>query len=135
MYFYRKPKENDNPDGKRFAVYMKLDSEHYVCDMVDGDTADDIAANELGLTLRARLTRSKGKYAMLEGAIFNPERLLDSVCEISNFKTEEFVGGEYKRGYTLLTVTADGCTNKYMIYSGHLLDSLRGKIETRIKTK
>lgn len=97
--------------------------------MVDGDTGEDTAANELGLTLRARLTRSKGKYAMLEGTIFNPERLLDSACGITGHMTEEFIGGEYKDGYTLLTVTADGCTNKYMIFSKFMLTTLLKRID------
>jgi len=106
---------------------------HYVCDMTDGNAAEDIASNELGLTLRARLTRSKGKYVMLEGTIFNPERLLEAACEITDFKKEEFIGGEYKDGYTLLIITADGCINKYMIFSKSMLTSLTSKLDARLK--
>ena len=110
MNFYKVQKNQSNPDSQRYAVYMTHDNKaHYVCDMTDGSFAEDAALNELGLTLRARLTRSKGKYAMLEGSIFNPERLLDAACEITDFSTEEFTGGDYKNGYTLLTIAADGC--------------------------
>ena len=134
MNFYKTKKGENNPDGKTYAVYLELDrNEHYVCDMVDGSTEEDTAVNELGLTLRSRLTRNHGKYAMLEGSIFDPERLLKAACEINDFKKEAFIGGEYKDGYTLLSVTADGCVNKYMIFSRYLLDSLVDKLETRIK--
>lgn len=134
MNFYKEKKNNDNPDGKKYSVYMKFDGDHYICDMIDGGTPNDVAANELGLTLRARLIRSKGKYAMLEGTVFNPERLLEAACEITDFIKKEFSGGEYKKGYTLLTIQADGCINKYMIFSKLLLDSLIKKIEMRIKS-
>ena len=134
MNFYKAQKNQNNPDSTKYAVYMKLNiAEHYVCDMSDGNTAEDVSLNELGLTLRARLTRSNGKYAMLEGAIFNPERLLDAACEITNFKKESFTGGDYKEGYTLLTVTADGCVNKYMIFSNVMLDLLVKRLETRLE--
>lgn len=134
MNFYKTKKGENNPDGKTYAVYMELDKkEHYVCGMTDGSTAEDIASNELGLTLRSRLTRSSGKYAMLEGSIFDPERLLKAACEINDVKKEAFIGGDYKDGYTLLTVTADGCVNKYMIFSRYMLDSLVDKLEARIK--
>jgi len=132
MYFIRTEKNQTNPGGAKYAVCMKLDGwEHYVCDMTDGNSAEDVSANELGLTLRARLVRSKGKYAMLEGTIFNPERLLDAACEITDFSTEEFTGGEYKNGYTLLTVTADGCVNKYMVFNKLMLETLTKKLKTR----
>ena len=128
-------KAQKNQDGKTYAVYMTLESKtHYVCDITDGSTAEDIASNELGLTLRARLTRSNGKYAMLEGAIFNPDRFLDAACEITDFKKEDFIGGEYEDGYTILTVTADGCENKYMIFSQSMLDTLTKKLDARLKS-
>ena len=132
MNFYKVQKNQSNPDSQIYAVYMAHENkEHYVCDMADGSSAEDAALNELGLTLRARLTRSKGKYAMLEGSIFNPERLLDAACGITDFSTEEFTGGDYKNGYTLLTVTADGCVNKYMIFNRVMLDSLIKKLKAR----
>ena len=135
MNFKKVQKNQNSPDGKgKYAVYMNHNGrEHYVCDMTDGNTSEDIASNELGLTLRARLTRSKGKYAMLEGTIYNPERLLEAACEINDFKKEEFIGGEYKEGYTTLTITADGCVNKYMIFSWDLLTTLIKKLELRVK--
>ena len=129
MDFYKEPKE-----GGRYAVYISIDRKtHYVCDMTDGTSAEDTAVNELGLTLRARLTRSNGKFAMLEGSVFNPERLLKAACEITEFKKEAFTGGDYKSGYTLITVTADGCVNKYMVFSKRMLDSLTAGFETRVK--
>lgn len=134
MEFYKKPKANGNEDGKRHAVYMEHErQDHYVCDMVDGDDEEAAAINSLGLTLRVRLTRSKGKYAMLEGEIFNPERLLRAACDVTDYKTKAFTGGEYKKGYTLLTVTADGCTNKYMIFDERILESLLKSIKTKMK--
>ena len=121
---------------KRYAVYMVLDNkEHYVCDMIDADSAEAAATNELGLTLRARLTRSKGWYAMLEGTVFNPERLLDSACEITEYSTDEFKGGNYKDGFSLLTVTADNCVNKYFVFSDVLLERLLNKIKGRLVPK
>ena len=134
MNFTKVPKNQNNPDGAKFSVYLEyLGYKHYVCDMTDSTAAEDIAANELGLTLRARLTRSRGKYAMLEGTIFNPERLLDAACEITDYKKEEFTGGDYKDGYTLLTITADYCVNTYMIFDKKMLFDLVGKLEKRIK--
>ena len=131
MHFFKTPKQENNPKNNIFAVYMEWDrNEHYVCDMVDSDTEEANAVNELGLTLRARLTRSRGKYAMLEGSIFNPERLLDAACGVTNYQKEEFTGGSYKRGYTLLTVTTDGCVNKYMIFSEALLKMLIKRLES-----
>ena len=127
--FYRETKKENNEDGRKYAVYMKLlGNEYYVCDMIEGNTAEDSIINELGLTLRARLIRSRGKYAMLEGTIFNPERLLKSICGTPTYKKEEFSNGEYKRGYTLLSINADGCENKYMIFDKTMLDSLVGKL-------
>ena len=133
---FTKIQKNQNPaDGKKYAVYMNHENkEHYVCDMIDGSAAEDIALNELGLTLRARLIRSKGKYAMLEGTIFNPSRLLEAACEITDFQKEDFIGGDYKNGYTLLTVTADGCVNKYMIFNKSLADLLTKDFNARLKT-
>jgi len=123
MKFTKKAKKENNPDGNIYAVYMTANSgEHYVCDMIDND--ESVAVNELGLTLRARLTRSNGKYAMLEGTIFNPTRLINAACKITDYNTEDFTGGEFKQGYTLLTVTADRCVNKYMIFCKSLLNTL-----------
>jgi len=131
MNFKKIQKNQSNPDNAgKYAVYMQYNGgEHYVCDITDGTTADNITSNELGLTLRSRLIRSKGKYAMLEGTIFNPERLLEAACEINEFKKEAFTDGDYKDGYTLLIITADGCVNKYMIFSNELLAVLIRKLE------
>jgi hypothetical protein len=65
---------------------------------------------------------------MLEGEVFNPERLLRSVCDITNHSKEEFSGGEYKHGYSLITVTADGVTNKYMVFDIALSNKLSSRI-------
>ena len=93
--FYREAKKKSNADGRKYDVYMKVHgSEYYVCDMVEGNTAEDSSVNELGLTLRARLIRSQGKYAVLEGTIFNPERLLQAICGTLTYKKEEFSSDE-----------------------------------------
>ena len=129
MLFYKKEKS-----AKKgvYPVYMENNSaDYYVCDMVDGDTEEAKTANELGLTLRARLVRSKGKYAMLEGTIFNPERLMDSCCSISDFKNEKFEDKDCK----LLTITADNCTNKYLIFCPVLLKELLEEIDSKIEKK
>ena len=104
---------------------------HYVCDFIDDNSDEAKAANELGLTLRARLKRSKGEYAMLEGSIFNPKNLVEIVCNVTNYKTKEFKGGDYQEGYTHLTVTADGCTNEYLIFNGNVLEHLLKKIKMK----
>ena len=123
--FCRKAKKENNADGRKYAVYLKVrGNERYVCDMIDGNSVEDNSINELGLTLRVRLTRSQGKYAMLEGTIFNPERLLKAVCSTPTYQQEEFSGDEYKKGYTLLSITADGCENKYMVFDKMMLESL-----------
>jgi len=133
MEFFKTKVNESNSNGNRYAVYMQHERyTYYVCDMIDDDTEKSADINELGLTLRARLTRSKGKYAMLEGVIFNPERLLQSACEITDYSTEEFKGGEYKSGYTLLTVTTDNCINKYLIFNEVLLQNLLRSIKYRI---
>lgn len=134
MKFYRKPKEN-NPKGKSYVVYMELDygKSHYVCDITDESGDEATAMNELGLTLRARLTRSKGVYAMLEGCVFDPKRLLKSVCGITDYTAEPKIGGIYKDGYTMLTIFADGCVNKYMIFSESTLKSLVSSIKERME--
>ena len=62
--------------------------------------------------------------AMLEGTIFNPERLLKAICGTPTYKS----GGEYKSGYTLLSITADGCENKYIIFNQTMLESLVSKL-------
>ena len=134
MTFYRELRKGVSKDSGKYAVYMRIDNkDHYVCEMTDGTAEGDLAVNEFGLTLRARLTRSRGAYAMLEGSIFNPNRLLDAACKITDFKKEVFEGGEYKNGYTLLTITADGCTNKYMIFGARTLEILTNELEKRIK--
>ena len=132
IIFFRTPKKEKNEDGKLYAVYMTKDQvEYYVCDMLDSVTEEAKALNELGLTLRSRLCRSSGRYAMLRGSIFNPERLINAACVIQDYKTKEFKGGDYKAGYTLLTITADGCTNEYMIYSNQLLASLMKRLKMK----
>ena len=133
MKFSKTKLSEGNSNDNRYAVYMDHERyTYYVCDMIDDDTEKSAAINELGLTLRARLIRSKGKYAMLEGVIFNPDRLLQSACEITDYSTEDFKGGDYKSGYTLLTVTADNCINKYLIFNEFLLKTLLRSIEHRI---
>jgi hypothetical protein len=134
MYFYKEPQSESNPDGKLYHVYMAHGTKaHYVCDMIDGNTEEAAAVNKLGLTLRARLTRSRGAYAMLEGEIFNPNRLMDAACEFSGYTAEPFKDGKYKNGYTLLTVTADGIINKYLIFENSVLKSLVETIKSRLK--
>ena len=129
MEFTRTLKKENNPEGNVYSVLMRHNGRiYYVCEMIDGDTEEAAAVNELGLTLRARLVRSKGQYAMLEGTIFNPSRLLDAVCEITDYTKEDFVSGDDKEGYSLLSITADGCINKYMIFSTSLLDALISQI-------
>ena len=40
--FYRKAKEENNADGRKYAVYMNvLGNEHYVCDMIDGNSVEN----------------------------------------------------------------------------------------------
>lgn len=135
MNFYREPKTEKNPAGTRYSVYMQNNGKtHYVCDIDDGAGSDATAVNNLGLTLRARLTRSKGEYAMLEGEVFNPTRLLQSVCGITGHTVEPFMGGIYKDGYTLLTIKADGCVNKYLIFSDRKLRELVGSIKAKLKS-
>lgn len=136
MKFYREPKPEKNPDGTKYSVYMENDGRtHYVCDMTDGTDLEATAANTLGLTLRARLTRSKGDFAMLEGDVFDPARLLKSVCSITEHTLEPFKGGVYKDGYTLLTIRADGCVNKYLIFSERRLKDLVDSIKAKLKSK
>ncbi len=131
MRFHREPKTENNPDLTQHSVYM-VDASgrgHYICDMIDGDTPEALAVNTLGLTLRARLTRSKGAYAMLEGEVFNPNRLLDAACTVTDYTVEPFKGDVYKDGYTLLTVNADGCVNKYLIFTDSLLRALERSLK------
>lgn len=122
--------KNDAP-ANHFAVYMETadHKEYYVCDYIVEDTPEAKETNELGLTLRARLNRSKGEYAMLEGTIFNPTRLLDSIVRLTAFDVEKFTGKEYRDGHALLKVEADGCINKYLIYKSSYL----GKLTDRLK--
>lgn len=130
MNFYKKQIGENAQAGKRYAVYMHHNQDHYyVCEMVDSNAPEDAAANELGLTLRSRLVRSKGKYAMLQGTIFNPSRLINAACEITKYKKEDVSSGNTK-GYTLLTVTADGCVNSYMVFDRCLLNLLIRSLDT-----
>ena len=133
MVFQKTAKKENNPDGNLYTVQMRYGGRnYYVCQMIDGDTPEAAAVNELGLTLRARLVRSKGKYAMLEGTIFNPSRLLDAACEVTDYSKDYFVSGDSQKGYTLLSITADGCVNKYMIFDTVLLRALTSKLKNRI---
>jgi hypothetical protein len=128
-----KSKKTESNSSNRVPVFMRLYNDYfYVCDMADSSDPEHVAVNELGLTLRARLVRSSGKYAMLEGTIFNPQRLIGAACEINDFKKEEVPGTDGKKGHTLLTVTADGCVNTYMIFDKSLLDSLTSKLALRL---
>ena len=133
MNFYMIPKEEDILIKKSYSVYMENNSHHhYICDLIDDDSEKAKEVNELGLTLRARLTRSKGAFAMLVGVVFDPFRLLRAACDITSHKTEEFVGGQYKNGYTLLTIIADRCTNKYLVFDKSQLESLLKKIKEKV---
>ena len=133
MVFSKTAKKENNPDGNVYSVQMRHNGrDYYVCEMIDSETPEAVAANELGLTLRARLVRSKGQYAMLEGTIFNPIRLLDAACEVTNYTKDYFVNGDSQEGYTLLTIMADECINKYMIFSSSLLSSLTSKLKNRM---
>ena len=130
MQFHKKQKTGAIPDEKRYAVYMQQNGcpDKYVCDMVDGDGEEAAAINKLGLNLRTRLTRSQGRYAMLEGEIFDPERLVKAVCSVTSFETEA-VKDKTAKGHTRLTVTADGITNTYLVFDSSTLDSLIRKLE------
>jgi len=103
--------------------------EHYVCDFIAEDTPGAQAANELGLTLRSRLLRSKGEFAMLEGTIFNPHRLLNIIVSLKAYDVERFTGNEYRDGHALLKIEADGCINRYLIYSSKTVDKLLDKLK------
>jgi len=103
--------------------------EYYVCDFIAEDTPEAQAANELGLTLRSRLLRSKGEFAMLEGTIFNPHRLLNIIVSLKAYDVERFTGNEYRDGHALLKIEADGCINRYLIYSSKTVDKLLDKLK------
>jgi hypothetical protein len=136
MKFYKKAKTVNNPDDNIYSVFMNHEGRKYfVCEMVSSDSAEDATVNELGLTLRTRLTRSKGKYAMLEGSIFSPERLLEAACGIDDYTREDIDGRDDSKGYTLLTITADGCVNKYMVFNVILLDTLIDKMDSRLRDR
>lgn len=133
MYFNKTVKKEDNPDGNVYTVQMRHNGrDYYVCEMIDSDTPEALAVNELGLTLRARLVRSRGQYAMLEGTIFNPNRLLEAACKITDYTKDYFVSGDSQEGYTLLSITADGCVNKYMVFSSNLLSVLSSELKKRM---
>ena len=129
MKFFDITKKDAPPN--HFAVYMETSDhkEYYVCDYIIEDTPEAKETNELGLTLRARLNRSRGEYAMLEGTIFDPIRLLDSIVRLTAFDVEKFTGREYRDGHALLKVEADGCLNKYLIYKTSYLDKLVGRLK------
>jgi hypothetical protein len=136
MVFKKMLKQKSSKDGKVFAVFMNHNKrEHYVCDLYEGDTPEAAAANELGLTIRSRLLRSGGESAMLEGSIFNPSRLLDIVCAVTDYTAEKVEGFNNVKGYTLLTITADGCVNKYMVFSEYTLERLTSKLKTLMPKK
>lgn len=78
------------------------------------------------------MTRSNGVYAMLEGEIFNPDSLLRAACTITEYAVEPFIGGVYKDGYSLLTVVADGCVNKFRVFSELKLKELVNAIKVRM---
>jgi len=124
MKFFKVTK--NNAPANHFARYMETPEhrEHYVCDYIAEDTPEAQAANELGLTLRSRLLRSKGKYAMLEGSIFSPLRLLEIIVSLKAYDVERFTGKEYRDGHALLKIEADGCINRYLIYGDKTLDGL-----------
>jgi len=128
---FTKTQKTDNPGES--VVFMHLRGvDYYVCDMVDNSNPNHVAINELGLTLRSRLARSNGKFAMLEGTIFNPERLLTAACAINDYQKKEIIGVNGKKGYTLLTITADDCVNTFMIFDKSLLGTLTGKMDLRV---
>jgi len=121
----------NNAPANHFTVYMETGEhkEHYVCDFIAEDTPEAQAANELGLTLRSRLLRSKGEFAMLEGTIFNPHRLLNIIVSLKAYDVERFTGNEYRDGHALLKIEADGCINRYLIYSSKTVDKLLDKLK------
>ena len=125
MKFYKVLK--NNAPVNHYAVYVEINyqEEHYICDYIGEDTPEAKVVNELGLTLRSRLVRSKGKYAMLEGTIFNPCRLAKIIIDLKSFDFKSFKGSEYKSGHTLLTVEADGYINKYLIYDDRTVSDLK----------
>jgi hypothetical protein len=44
MIFNKVEKTKNNPSGAKYAAYMTIaGKDHYVCDMADGNTAEDIA--------------------------------------------------------------------------------------------
>ena len=132
LNFGMEKRKDNNPDGTRYAVYVdRGENRHYVCDMVNAGTEEAVAVNELGLNLRTRLTRSEGRYAMLEGMIFDPFRLLKAACEIQDYETEEVKDDAFSKGHTLLTITADFCVNKYLIFSKIALDDLLSDLKDR----
>ena len=129
MKFYKKVKANS--PANIFSVYMKTDKEqnHYVCDYIAEDTSEAQEVNELGLTLRSRLKRSRGIYAMLEGTIFNPERLLGIIVSFKSYDVESFTGKEYLDGHVVLKIEADGCVNKYLIYDKRYLEKWTDRLK------
>jgi len=129
MKFFKVIRNNAPPN--HFTVYMETGEhkEHYVCDFIAEDTPRAQAANELGLTLRSRLLRSKGEFAMLEGTIFNPHRLLNIIVSLKAYDVERFTGNEYRDGHALLKIEADGCINRYLIYSSKTVDKLLDKLK------
>lgn len=130
MKFVLELKNNSSEDQEQYLVYMIDNGQtHYVCEMCEGIGGDAQKINDLGLTLRARLHRSRGKYAMLEGTVFNPLRLIGCICHLENYQTEDFVGGIYKSGYTKLTIIADHCVNIYLIFQRPYLNTLLNKLE------
>ena len=123
MYFFKEPKAN--AQANHYAIYIsdRDATKQYVCDYIDDDSPEAGEINELGLTLRSRILRSNGKYAMLEGTIFNPYRLLDIIVNLNEYDVDR------NNGRILLKVTADGCVNQYLIFKERTLTELTDGLE------
>lgn len=134
MTFTKKANKEGSLNGKVFSVFMLRERKNrYVCDFIDDNTEEAAAVNELGLTLRARLNRSNGDFAMLKGSIFNPNKLLTAAMDIADYTIEQVAGGIEDAGHALLTVTADGCVNKYIIFNPITMTSLEKNLKARAK--
>ena len=135
MDFYKVSKNNGNEN--HFLVYMETrrHKEHYVCDYIAEDSPEADEANELGLTLRSRLLRSNGAFAMVEGTIFNPKRLLQIIVDLEDYSHEQYSGGIYRDSHSSLTVKADGCMNKYLLYDEITIKEIMEGLEKIKKRK
>ena len=128
MKFFKIVKKDSLDNHYEVFMETREHKEHYVCEYIDVDTPEAKEINELGLTLRSRLLRSNGEFAMLEGTIFNPKRLMDVIVDLKSFEFEEFTGKEYRDGHSILTVEADGYINKYLIYSNKVVNELKDRL-------